>query len=282
MGLWQTLQDAVLSVQRLNDIYEADPEEKDSAQLVHLPPLRGRVTFEHVSFRYHPDDRNILTDIHVDILPGQTCAIVGRSGSGKSTLVMLLERFYAPTEGRILIDGYDIAAVAVQSLRRQLGAVLQESTIFTGTIRENIAMADPEAPLERIIAVAKLANAHDFIMAFPLGYATVVGDLGIKLSGGQKQRLCIARALFKEPSVLILDEATSALDSESEKAIQDNMRTILQNRTALIIAHRLSTVQHADMILVLDEGMIVERGTHQALMEQKGLYYYLSSQQLSV
>lgn len=282
VGLWQTLQDAVLSLQRLNDIYDAEPEEKRPAHLVRLPPLRGRITFEHVSFRYNPDDRNILTDINIDILPGQTCAVVGRSGSGKSTLILLLQRFYLPTEGRILIDGYDIASVAVQSLRTQIGVVLQENTIFTGTIRENIAMADPEAPLERIIATAKVANAHDFIMSFPMGYSTRVGETGIKLSGGQKQRICIARALFQDPRIIIFDEATSALDSESEKAIQDNMKGILQGHTAIIIAHRLSTVQHADMILVLDEGMIVEQGTHRELLEKQGLYYYLNSQQLTM
>lgn len=282
IGMWQTLQDALLSLQRLNDIYSAEPEQDPKQQLIHLPRIRGNIKFENASFRYNPDDKNILTNIKLEVQPGQTLAIVGRSGSGKTTLVSLLQRFYLPTEGRILVDGHDIAMIDVQSLRSQIGMVLQENTIFTGTIRENISTADTEASLDRVIDAAKLANAHDFITSFPMGYETVVGEIGINLSGGQKQRVAIARALLSDPRIIIFDEATSSLDTESEKAIQENMEAVLKDRTALIIAHRLSTIQNADMIIVLDEGVIVEQGNHRELLERKGLYYYLNSQQLTM
>jgi ABC-type multidrug transport system fused ATPase/permease subunit len=212
--------------------------------------------------------------------PGQTVAIVGRSGSGKTTLAMLLQRFYRPTEGKILVDGFDLATVDLKTYRTQVGVVAQGSTIFSGTIRENIALGDPGATMERIVEAARAANAHDFITAFPMAYNTPIGETGIGLSGGQKQRLCIARAILKEPRLLIFDEATSALDTESERAIQQKLKTLLKGRTAFVIAHRLSTIQDADMILVLDEGRLVEKGTHRELMGIKGLYYYLASQQL--
>jgi ATP-binding cassette subfamily B protein len=282
VGLWHELQDAVLSLQRLNDLYEAPAEQDAAGPALTLPRLRGHLRVEDLSFRYDEDGKNILSHINLEAEPGQTVALVGRSGSGKTTLALLLQRFYLPTEGKILLDGFDLRLADVRSLRSQLGVVAQESTIFTGTIRENIALSDPESPLERVIAAAKLANAHDFIMGFPLGYDTVVGEMGISLSGGQRQRVCIARALLKDPRLIIFDEATSALDAESEKAIQENMRVILRDRTALIIAHRISTIQNADLIVVLDEGQVVEKGTHRELLEKKGLYYYLTSQQLSL
>jgi len=214
--------------------------------------------------------------------PGETVAIVGRSGSGKTTLISLLQRFHRPSDGRVTIDGFDIAHVDLRSLRAQMGVVLQDSSIFSGTIRENITVGEPNAPMDRIITAAKLANAHDFISTFPLGYQTVIGEQGVNLSGGQKQRLCIARALLSDPRIIIFDEATSALDTESERAIQQNMGAILRDRTAIIIAHRLSTIQNADKILVLDDGLVVETGSHSDLMAKKGLYYYLNSQQLSL
>jgi ATP-binding cassette subfamily B protein len=280
LGLWQELQNAVLSLQRLNDLYEAPPEQDPKKPAVPLPRLRGHLKIEDLSFKYNPDDKNILSNLNLEIQPGQTVAIVGRSGSGKTTLAMLLQRFYLPTEGKILVDGYDLSRVDVRALREQIGMVAQENTIFTGTIRDNIALSDPEASLDRVMAAARLANAHEFIMAFPLGYDTVVGEIGISLSGGQRQRVSIARALLKDPRILIFDEATSALDTESERAIQQNMRAILHDRTAILIAHRLSTVQNADLIVVLDQGQVVETGTHRELLERKGLYYYLASQQL--
>jgi len=282
IGVWQTLQDAMLSLQRLNDIYDAQPEEQPQQQLIQLPRLQGQIKFENVSFRYNLDDKNILANINLEIQPGQTVAIVGRSGSGKTTLVNLLMRFYPPTEGRILVDGYDITSVSVDSLRNQIGMVLQDTDIFSGTIRENISTTDPNASLDRVIAAAKLANADDFISAFPMGYDTVIGEVGINLSGGQKQRIAIARALLNEPRIIIFDEATSSLDTESEKAIQQNMEAILKNRAAIVISHRRSTIQNADMIIVLDEGRIVEQGDYRELMKQKGLYYYLNSQQLTM
>ena len=282
VGMWQRLQDAFLSLQRLSDIYDADPEEQESAEasLVQLPSLVGEIKFENVSFRYSVDDNNVLSNITFSIEPGQTAALVGRSGSGKTTLISLLQRLHRPTEGRILVDGFDIAAVSARSLRAQMGVVLQDSAIFTGTIRENIAFGAPNVGIERIIAAARLANAHDFITSFPLGYDTVVGEIGISLSGGQRQRLCIARALLNEPRIILFDEATSSLDTESERAIQENMNSMLAGRTAIVIAHRLSTIRKADKIVVLDEGRIAEQGSHGELLTKRGLYFYLHSQQV--
>jgi ATP-binding cassette subfamily B protein len=282
IGLWDELHQAYSSLQRLADVYEAEPEQATESAGVMLPRLRGSLRLENVSFRYNLDDANILSEVNLDLSPGKTLALVGRSGSGKSTLINLLQRFYLPTEGRILVDGYDIASVDIRSLRTQLGVVPQNPSIFSGTIRENIALSDPEASIERVITAAKIANAHDFVMAFPMGYDTVIGEMGIQLSGGQKQRVSIARALLNDPRILIFDEATSALDTESEKMIQQNLRAILSDRTAIIIAHRLSTIQHADKIVVLDQGVIVEEGSHAELLARKGLYYYLNTQQLTM
>ena len=282
VGMWQRLQDAFLSLQRLSDIYDAEPEEPGTVEssLLHLPDLQGHIEFQDVSFRYGSDDGNVLSNIDLEVRPGQTVALVGRSGSGKTTLISLLQRLYRPTEGRIFIDGYDISGASAASLRSQLGVVTQDSSIFTGTIRENIALGDPNAPLARVIAAAKLANAHEFISEYPLGYDTVVGEIGIGLSGGQRQRVCIARALLTDPRIILFDEATSALDTESERAIQENMDAILEGHTAIIIAHRLSTVRNADKIVVMDKGRIVEQGSHGELMAARGLYYYLHTQQL--
>ena len=213
---------------------------------------------------------------------GQTVAIVGRSGSGKSTLVKLLQSLYAPTSGRIWIDGHDIRHVSPQSLRSQMGVVPQECFLFSGTILENITLHRPDFHLEEAIEVAKLAEAHSFIQALPMGYNTKVGERGSTLSGGQRQRVAIARALLGNPRILILDEATSSLDTESERRFQQNLAQISRDRTAFIIAHRLSTVRNADLILVLDRGVLVEQGTHETLMEARGLYYHLAQQQLNL
>ena len=213
------------------------------------------------------------------VVPGSTVGIVGRSGSGKSTLTKLVQRFYVPVQGRLLIDGVDLAQVDPVWLRRQIGVVLQENFLFNGSVRDNIAVVDTSAPLERVIAAAKLAGAHDFILELPDGYDTPVGERGSSLSGGQRQRIAIARTLMTDPRILIFDEATSALDYESERIIQQNLRSICRGRTVFIIAHRLSTVRMADTILAMDKGRIVERGTHDELLRKGGLYSFLHRQQ---
>lgn len=278
--LWFELQSINVALERLADIYDAKPEQEETTGVIRLPRLQGHIEFKNVCFRYNPEDRNILRNVTLEIRPGQTIALVGRSGAGKTTLAMLLQRFYSPTEGTISIDGFDLCSADMQTLRSQLGVVAQETMIFNGTIRENIAIADPDVPLDRIIEVTKQANVHEMIMSFPMAYDTVIGELGVRLSGGQRQRLAIARALLKNPRILVLDEATSALDYESERAVQQNLQDLMRDRTTLIIAHRLSTVQNADRIIVLDAGNVVEEGTHHELQAKRGLYYYLTSQQI--
>jgi ATP-binding cassette, subfamily B, bacterial HlyB/CyaB len=280
--LWNEFQGINVALERLNEVFDTKPEEDPSnPNLTHLPAARGHIRFESVTFRYPTrGDRNALQNVTLEILPGQTVALVGRSGAGKSTFASLLLRMHQPNEGRILIDGYDLTQLSISSLRSQIGVVPQEVFLFSGTIRENIAFGDPDARLEEVVGAAMLAGAHEFISELPLGYETIIGERGQSLSGGQKQRIAIARALFTKPRILIFDEATSALDTESERAIQQNLDSILKNRTTLIIAHRLSTVRNADLIIVMDRGTVLETGTHDELMEQKGMYYYLNSQQL--
>jgi subfamily B ATP-binding cassette protein HlyB/CyaB len=242
--------------------------------------LKGRVTLDAVTFRYRPEAPPVLNQVSLDIAPGEVIGIVGRSGSGKSTLTKLVQRLYSPEGGRLLVDGIDISLIDAAQLRRQVGVVLQENLLFNRSIRENIAIADPAAPLEAVMRVAQLAGAHEFISELPEGYDTVVGEQGSSLSGGQRQRVAIARALFTNPRILILDEATSALDYESEAIIQRNMAHICKGRTVLIIAHRLSAVRHSHRIIVMDTGQIVESGSHQALLEKpEGLYAYLWAMQ---
>ena len=269
--LWQEFQQVGISVERLGDILNTRTELPGSRMT--LPPIKGKVTFENVVFRYRPDTAEVLAGIQLDITPGEVIGIVGRSGSGKSTLTKLVQRLYVPERGRVLVDGHDLALADPAWLRRQLGVVLQENFLFNRSVRENIALADPAAPLERVIHAAKLAGAHEFILELPEGYDTVVGEKGASLSGGQRQRLAIARALITNPRILILDEATSALDYESEHAVMRNMRAICQGRTVLIIAHRLSTVRNASRIVVLEKGRIVEMGTHAQLLECPGGHY---------
>ncbi|HFC6480819.1 TPA: type I secretion system permease/ATPase [Neisseria meningitidis] len=269
--LWQDFQQVGISVARLGDILNA-PTENASSHLA-LPDIRGEITFEHVDFRYKADGRLILQDLNLRIRAGEVLGIVGRSGSGKSTLTKLVQRLYVPEQGRVLVDGNDLALAAPAWLRRQVGVVLQENVLLNRSIRDNIALTDTGMPLERIIEAAKLAGAHEFIMELPEGYGTVVGEQGAGLSGGQRQRIAIARALITNPRILIFDEATSVLDYESERAIMQNMQAICANRTVLIIAHRLSTVKTAHRIIAMDKGRIVEAGTQQELLAKPNGYY---------
>lgn len=279
--LWQDFQQAGISVQRLGDILNAKPEPKFNPNRTTLPSLRGEVSFEHVSFRYRPDTATVLQDINLLIPAGQVVGIVGASGSGKSTLTKLVQRLHVPEQGRVLVDGIDLSLVEPSWLRRQVGVVLQENVLFNRKVRDNIAFADPAASMERIVEVATLAGAHEFILQLPEGYDTLIGEHGSNLSGGQKQRIAIARALLTNPRILILDEATSALDYESERIVRENLKTICKNRTVFIIAHRLSTIQDADRIVVIDKGCIVEQGTIDELTRAKGYFARLQQMQAS-
>ncbi|MEM9925010.1 MAG: peptidase domain-containing ABC transporter [Cyanobacteria bacterium P01_D01_bin.50] len=281
--LWNQFQEIIISTERLNDVLEAEPEEDlQNKPRKSLDRLDGHIRFDNVTFRYHAESKiNILENITFEIKPEQMVALVGRSGSGKTTLSKLILGLYPPTEGKVLIDNQDINGIALRSLRSQVGVVDQDTFLFGGTIRENIAIAHPEATLDEIIQAAQLAGADEFIRQLPLSYETQIGEGGGLLSGGQRQRLAIARALMGNPRLLLFDEATSHLDTESERIIQDNLKTILQGRTSVIIAHRLSTVRNADLIIVMDQGILVESGSHDELIAKKGHYYYLNQQQLA-
>ncbi len=265
------LQQAVACYQRVKEIFEMTPQIQDHPEAVGLDKVEGRITFENVSFAYN-QDRPALVNVSFDVKPKETVAIVGLSGAGKTTIINLLTRFYEPTSGRILIDGLDIKKIKLSCLRRQIGLVTQDIILFNDTVRNNIAYGQNDIPLERIIAAAQLAMAHDFIMALPQGYDTLIGEKGGLLSSGQRQRIALARAIVRNPAVLILDEATSALDSESERLIQLALSNIVKERTTIIIAHRIWTVRHADRILVVDRGRIVEMGTHEELYTLNGIY----------
>ena len=279
--LWTDFQQTGISVQRLGDILNARTELGGAAGQGGpgtrsgsvLPRLEGRLEFDQVVFRYRPDGPEVLKGISLAIAPGEVIGIVGRSGSGKSTLAKLAQRLYVPEGGRVLADGIDLASADSASLRRQIGVVLQENLLFNRSVRENIALADPGLPVEAVMAAARLAGAHDFILELPEGYDTVVGEHGATLSGGQRQRIAIARALIGNPRLLIFDEATSALDYESERIIQSNMKAICQGRTVIIIAHRLSAVRDAHRIVVLDRGQIVEHGSHAELLTREAGHY---------
>jgi ATP-binding cassette subfamily B protein len=284
IGLWSLLNDASVAMERLGDVLDLEPEQRpeDLASRVAIPDLQGDIRFDGVYFRYGGNETPyVLENISVDIKPGELVAVVGRSGSGKSTLAKLLVGFYPPTDGRLTVDGYDIGVVDKEYYRAQVGYVMQTNLLFSGTIAENIAGESDEPDRRRIEEVAKRADAHGFISKLPLGYQQVVGERGIGLSGGQIQRLCIARALYRDPRLLVFDEATSALDSESESNIIANLSDFLKGRTAVVIAHRLSTILRADKILVLYDGKIVEQGRHDELVERRGMYYELVQKQLS-
>ena len=260
------------SAERVFEILDAQSEVVEKPDAVELPAIEGRVAFEQVSFRYFSRGELVLKDVSFLAEPGQTVALLGATGSGKSTIINLIPRFYDVTEGQVIIDDYDVRDVTLDSLRQRIGIVLQETTLFSGTIRENIAFGRPDASLEWIIAVAKAAEAHDFIMSFPEGYDTPVGERGVTLSGGQKQRIAIARALLLNPRILILDDATSSVDYETEYRIQQALERLMEGRTSFVIAQRIATVLNADQILVLDRGEIVARGTHEELLRESPIY----------
>ncbi|GAB4403453.1 MAG: ABC transporter ATP-binding protein [Anaerolineales bacterium] len=272
--------EATAGMARVFEVLDHQPEITSAPQAPALPPLRGRVTFEGVSFRYRGESTNALHQINLEVQPNQLVALIGPTGSGKTSLVNLIARFYDPTEGRVLVDGYDVRSVDLHSLRQQIGIVLQTSLLFSDTVAENIAYGRPDAPLEQVVAAAQAAQAHEFIMRLPDGYATVVGERGITLSGGQRQRVAIARALLMDPRILILDDSTSSVDTQTEREIQKALDMLMAGRTTFVIAHRLSTVRRADLILVMENGEIVERGTHDELLAANGLYREIYELQL--
>ena len=280
--IWQDFHQARLSVLRLGDILNTAAEQTYTTARTRLPAIRGNISFDHVTFRYRIDGQEVLHDVTFDVPAGQMVGIVGPSGSGKSTFAKLVQRLYVPESGRVLVDGIDLAMVDPAWLRRQIGVVLQESVLFNRSVRENIALVDPAMPMERVIAAAKLAGAHEFILELTEGYDTIVGERGASLSGGQRQRVAIARALIANPRILIFDEATSALDYESERIIQQNMKEIAKGRTVLIIAHRLSTVRATDRIVTLERGRLVEDGTHDSLINTGGRYASLHRLQAGI
>jgi len=270
-----TLTQSIASMDRMFELMDEEYDVLDKKNARELPPVKGQVSFENVDFQYEQDGQMILKNINFNIKPGETAAFVGMSGGGKSTIVSLIPRFYNVTGGAVKIDGIDVNDAIIHSLRAQIGIVLQDNILFSDSVKQNILMGRPDATEEEVIAAAKAANAHDFIMTLPQGYETKVGERGVKLSGGQKQRVAIARVFLKNPPILVLDEATSALDLESESLIQDSLDRLASNRTTIIIAHRLSTITHADKIFVIDHGELVEEGNHESLMEKQGVYYDL-------
>ena len=278
---YNQVQRAIASTERIFEILDTPSELKDAPNAIDLPPVRGIVEFRHVHFRYN-QDMDVLTDINISACPGQMIALVGPSGSGKTTLTKLIPRFYDPTKGEILIDGYNIKDVRLHSLRRQMAMVLQEPFLFNDTVKANIAYARFDALNNEIEEAACAANAHDFIMELPHRYDSVIGERGVKLSGGQKQRIAIARAILANPRILILDEATSSVDTETEQLIQNAIYRLVKHRTTFVIAHRLSTILHADLIVVMDHGRIAETGLHHELLANGGLYKKLFEMQFMI
>jgi ATP-binding cassette subfamily B protein len=271
---------ASASAERIFEILDAESDVKNAPDAIVLPPIKGDVEFKNVTFRYFNSSEPVLKDVSFSVKAGQTVALLGSTGSGKTTIINLLPRFYDISEGQLLIDGHDVRHVTLDSLRSQIGIVLQETNLFSGTIRDNIAFGRPDASNEEVMEAAQAASAHDFIMSFPQGYQTHVGERGSTLSGGQKQRIAIARALLLKPRILILDDSTSAVDFTTESKIQAALDTLMQGRTSFVIAQRISTVRNADLILVLDKGQVVAMGDHQTLMETSPIYAEIYSSQL--
>jgi len=278
VGIGTQLTEAVAGLERTREVLDERPEDEDPRRTVTLPDIEGELAFEHVSFAYEPG-KPVLQDVSFLALPGSVTALVGSSGSGKSTIIGLVAAFHVPLEGRVLVDGVDLATVRLDSYRTRLGVVLQESFLFDGTIRENVAFSRPRAIEEEILAACRIARVDEFAERFPEGYDTIIGERGVKLSGGQRQRVSIARAILADPRILILDEATSSLDSESEMLIQEGLAQLMRGRTTFVIAHRLSTIRRADQILVVEAGRIVERGTHKSLYAAGGRYRELYDKQ---
>src|SRR5690606_22624010 len=280
-GLWAQLQEAIGASRRIFELLDLRPELAEPAAPVRLERVRGRVTFEDVTFAY-AEGRPVLHGVSLDVAPGATVALVGPSGAGKSTLVSLVSRFDDPQAGRVLLDGVDLRELALRDLRGLVGVVPQETQLFSGSVLDNVRYGRPDASEAEVVAAARAANADGFVRQLPEGYATQVGERGVKLSGGQRQRIAIARALLKDPRILVLDEATSSLDSESEALVQAALEALRRGRTTFVIAHRLAAVLGADEIVVLDEGRVVQRGTHQQLLAAGGLYADLFRRQFAV
>lgn len=270
-----TLTQSVASMDRMFELFDQKYDIQENSGAKPLPLVQGKIDFENVTFRYSEEGKDILKNISFQISPGQTVALVGMSGGGKSTIISLIPRFYDVIDGAVKVDDIDVRSTLIDSLRSQIGIVLQDNILFSDSVKSNILMGNPYASDEEVIAAAKAANAHDFIMSLPEGYDTKVGERGVKLSGGQKQRVAIARVFLKNPPILILDEATSALDLESEALIQESLDRLAHDRTTVIVAHRLSTITHADQIFVIDHGELKEQGTHDSLMMQNGIYHNL-------
>jgi len=274
VGIGVQLTEAIAGLERTRELLNEPPEDENPRRTARLQRIEGKVEFEHVDFSYEPG-RTALHDLSFRAQPGTVTALVGSSGSGKSTIIGLIAAFHVPDTGRVLVDGVDLSTVRLDSYRTRLGVVFQESFLFDGTIRENVAFSLPDATNEQILAACRIAHVDEFAERFPEKYQTVIGERGVKLSGGQRQRVSIARAVLADPRILILDEATSSLDSESERLIQEGLSYLMHGRTTFVIAHRLSTIRRADQILVVEKGTIVEHGTHEDLYRQGGRYYDL-------